>query len=105
MGGLGLNLTSANKGPVTASSQLGTWLSLAGAVVIFDPMWNPTCDLQAQDRAFRLGQQHFVTVYRLLSEGSLEESIYKRQVYKCSVCIACAYSVVCNAGSRGRILG
>jgi SNF2 family DNA or RNA helicase len=63
-GGLGLNLTAANK------------------VVVFDPCWNPAQDLQAQDRAFRLGQQRHVAVYRLIALGTLEENIYERQVYK-----------------------
>ncbi|KAJ3029664.1 UNVERIFIED_CONTAM: hypothetical protein HDU68_011471 [Siphonaria sp. JEL0065] len=63
-GGVGLNLTSAN------------------VVVIFDPNWNPSHDLQAQDRAFRIGQQRDVSVYRLIAAGSLEEVIYGRQVYK-----------------------
>ncbi|KZV81484.1 hypothetical protein EXIGLDRAFT_628433 [Exidia glandulosa HHB12029] len=63
-GGTGLNLTSANK------------------AVIFDPNWNPAHDMQAMDRAYRFGQQRDVEVFRLLSEGTLEENIYQRQVYK-----------------------
>ncbi|KAF9074477.1 P-loop containing nucleoside triphosphate hydrolase protein [Rhodocollybia butyracea] len=63
-GGTGLNLTGANK------------------VVIFDPHWNPAHDLQAMDRAYRIGQTKNVTVYRLLGAGSLEELIYACQVYK-----------------------
>ncbi|KMT02398.1 hypothetical protein BVRB_9g205110 isoform A [Beta vulgaris subsp. vulgaris] len=63
-GGLGLNLVSANR------------------VVIFDPNWNPSHDLQAQDRSFRLGQKRHVTVFRLIAAGSLEELVYTRQVYK-----------------------
>ncbi|XP_010475003.1 PREDICTED: switch 2-like [Camelina sativa] len=63
-GGLGLNLVSANR------------------VVIFDPNWNPSHDLQAQDRSFRYGQKRHVVVFRLLSAGSLEELVYTRQVYK-----------------------
>ncbi|KAF8591758.1 hypothetical protein K439DRAFT_1644098 [Ramaria rubella] len=63
-GGVGLNLVAANK------------------VVIFDPSWNPANDLQAQDRAFRFGQRRDVSVYRFLGAGSLEELIYKRQIYK-----------------------
>ncbi|XP_041475305.1 DNA excision repair protein ERCC-6-like 2 [Lytechinus variegatus] len=63
-GGIGLNLTGAN------------------VVVIFDPNWNPTHDLQAQDRAYRIGQHRDVKVYRLISRGSIEENMYLRQVYK-----------------------
>lgn len=63
-GGLGLNLVSANR------------------VVIFDPNWNPSHDLQAQDRSFRLGQKRHVVVFRLIAAGSLEELVYTRQVYK-----------------------
>lgn len=63
-GGLGLNLVSANR------------------VVIFDPNWNPSYDLQAQDRSFRLGQKRHVVVFRLIAAGSLEELVYTRQVYK-----------------------
>jgi SNF2 family DNA or RNA helicase len=63
-GGLGLNITSANK------------------VVIFDPHWNPSYDLQAQDRAYRIGQVRDVDVFRLVSAGTIEEIIYARQIYK-----------------------
>ncbi|XP_013393762.1 DNA excision repair protein ERCC-6-like 2 isoform X1 [Lingula anatina] len=63
-GGLGLNLTGAN------------------VVVIYDPNWNPTYDLQAQDRAYRIGQRRDVKVYRLISQGTIEENIYLRQIYK-----------------------
>ncbi|XP_044166630.1 DNA excision repair protein ERCC-6-like 2 isoform X4 [Acropora millepora] len=63
-GGLGLNFTGAN------------------VVVIFDPDWNPSSDLQAQDRAYRIGQRRDVRVYRLISSGTIEEMIYLRQVYK-----------------------
>ncbi|XP_005110541.2 DNA excision repair protein ERCC-6-like 2 [Aplysia californica] len=63
-GGLGLNLTGANR------------------VVIFDPNWNPSHDLQAQDRAYRIGQTRDVKVYRLVSAGTIEENVYLRQVYK-----------------------
>jgi hypothetical protein len=63
-GGLGLNITSANK------------------VVIVDPNWNPAYDLQAQDRAYRLGQTRDVEVFRLISAGTIEEVVYARQIYK-----------------------
>lgn len=63
-GGVGLNITSANK------------------VVIFDPNWNPSYDLQAQDRAYRIGQLRNVEVYRLVSAGTVEEIVYARQIYK-----------------------
>jgi len=63
-GGVGLNITSANK------------------VVIVDPNWNPAYDLQAQDRAFRIGQLRDVEVFRLVSAGTIEEIVYARQIYK-----------------------
>lgn len=63
-GGVGLNITSANK------------------VVIIDPHWNPSYDLQAQDRAYRIGQTRDVEVFRLISLGTVEEIVYARQIYK-----------------------
>ncbi len=63
-GGVGLNITSANK------------------VVVVDPNWNPAYDLQAQDRAYRIGQTRDVEVFRLISQGTLEEIVYARQIYK-----------------------
>ncbi|KAK1835459.1 P-loop containing nucleoside triphosphate hydrolase protein [Podospora conica] len=63
-GGVGLNITSANK------------------VVIFDPHWNPAYDQQAQDRAYRIGQIRDVDVFRLISAGTIEETVYARQIYK-----------------------
>ncbi|KAJ5386239.1 DNA excision repair protein ERCC-6-like 2 [Penicillium cosmopolitanum] len=63
-GGVGLNITSANK------------------VVVVDPNWNPAYDLQAQDRAYRIGQQRDVEVFRLVSAGTIEEIVYARQIYK-----------------------
>jgi SNF2 family DNA or RNA helicase len=63
-GGVGLNITSANK------------------VVIMDPNWNPSYDLQAQDRAYRIGQVRDVEVFRLVSAGTIEEIVYARQIYK-----------------------
>lgn len=59
VGGLGLNLTGAD------------------TVVLFDHDWNPMNDLQAMDRAHRLGQARVVNVYRLLARGTLEEKILK----------------------------
>lgn len=63
-GGVGLNITSANK------------------VVVVDPNWNPSYDLQAQDRAYRIGQTRDVEVFRLVSVGTVEEIVYARQIYK-----------------------
>jgi hypothetical protein len=50
--------------------------------VIVDPNWNPAYDLQAQDRAYRLGQTRDVEVFRLISAGTIEEVVYARQIYK-----------------------
>nr|XP_016846479.1 PREDICTED: DNA excision repair protein ERCC-6-like 2 isoform X2 [Anolis carolinensis] len=63
-GGLGLNFVGAN------------------IVILFDPTWNPANDLQAIDRAYRIGQCRDVKVFRLISLGTVEEMMYLRQVYK-----------------------
>ncbi|XP_036999013.2 DNA excision repair protein ERCC-6 isoform X3 [Artibeus jamaicensis] len=64
VGGLGVNLTGANR------------------VIIYDPDWNPSTDTQARERAWRIGQKKRVTVYRLLTAGTIEEKIYHRQIFK-----------------------
>jgi len=63
-GGLGINLTSAD------------------TVIFYDSDWNPTIDSQAMDRAHRLGQKRQVTVYRLITRGTIEERIRKRALQK-----------------------
>ncbi|KAK3498903.1 SNF2 family N-terminal domain-containing protein [Neurospora hispaniola] len=63
-GGLGINLTSAD------------------TVIFYDSDWNPTIDSQAMDRAHRLGQTKQVTVYRLITKGTIEERIRKRAMQK-----------------------
>ena len=63
-GGLGLNLTAAN------------------TVIIFDSDWNPMMDLQAQDRAHRIGQRSDVSVFRLITYSPVEEKILSRATEK-----------------------
>ena len=62
----------------------GTGLNLTGAdtVIFYDHDWNPANDRQAQDRAYRIGQTKPVTVYRLISKGTIEEKILERQILK-----------------------
>jgi SNF2 family DNA or RNA helicase len=62
----------------------GTGLNLTGAdtVIFYDHDWNPANDQQAQDRAYRIGQQRTVNVYRLICKGTLEEKILRRQAQK-----------------------
>ncbi|XP_051776021.1 uncharacterized protein LOC114667096 [Erpetoichthys calabaricus] len=67
VGGVGLNLTAANR------------------VVIFDPSWNPATDAQAIDRVYRIGQEKNVIVYRLITCGTVEEKVFRRQVFKNSL--------------------
>ncbi len=54
-------------------------------MVIFDPDWNPMTDVQARERAWRIGQTKPVTVYRMISTGTVEEAIYRRQVDRINV--------------------
>lgn len=64
VGGLGVNLTGASR------------------VIIYDPDWNPSTDVQARERAWRLGQKKEVIIFRLMTAGTIEEKIYHRQIYK-----------------------
>jgi len=64
VGGLGINLVGANR------------------VVLFDPDWNPSTDAQARERAWRIGQKKDVTVYRLITSGTIEEKMFHRQIFK-----------------------
>lgn len=64
IGGLGLNLTGAD------------------TVIFVEHDWNPCKDLQAMDRAHRIGQQRMVNVYRLITADSIEERIMSLQVFK-----------------------
>ncbi|OBZ68412.1 ISWI chromatin-remodeling complex ATPase ISW2 [Grifola frondosa] len=63
-GGLGINLTSAD------------------IVVLYDSDWNPQADLQAMDRAHRIGQTKQVYVFRFITEGSVEERMLERAAQK-----------------------
>eukprot|EP00996_Jenningsia_fusiforme_P001629 NODE_24_length_4384_cov_21.877278_g21_i0.p1 GENE.NODE_24_length_4384_cov_21.877278_g21_i0~~NODE_24_length_4384_cov_21.877278_g21_i0.p1 ORF type:complete len:1300 (-),score=249.74 NODE_24_length_4384_cov_21.877278_g21_i0:485-4309(-) len=62
----------------------GVGLTLTGAdrVIILDPCWNPSTDNQAIDRAHRLGQTAQVVVYRMVTCGTVEEKMYRRQIFK-----------------------
>ncbi|VDP78612.1 unnamed protein product [Schistosoma mattheei] len=64
VGGLGLNLTGAD------------------TVIFVEHDWNPSKDLQAMDRAHRIGQRRTVNVYRLITEDSIEEQIMNLQAFK-----------------------
>ena len=61
---------------------LGLTLTAADRVIIVDPAWNPSVDNQSVDRAYRIGQRQDVVVYRLITCGTVEEKIYKKQVFK-----------------------
>ncbi|MET3130995.1 hypothetical protein AAKU55_001253 [Oxalobacteraceae bacterium GrIS 1.11] len=60
-GGVGLNLTAAD------------------TVIHYDPWWNPAAENQATDRAWRIGQDKPVFVYKLIAKGTLEEKIQEMQ--------------------------
>ncbi len=66
-GGAGLNLTAAD------------------TVIHFDPWWNPAAEAQASDRAYRIGQDKPVFVYKLIARGSVEEKIQQLQQSKASL--------------------
>ena len=63
-GGVGLNLTDAD------------------TVIHYDPWWNPAAENQATDRAYRIGQEKAVFVYKLITENTVEEKILAMQARK-----------------------
>ncbi|QIR14122.1 DEAD/DEAH box helicase [Shewanella aestuarii] len=63
-GGTGLNLTAAD------------------TVIHYDPWWNPAAERQATDRAYRIGQENPVFVYKLIAQGTVEEKIQAMQQHK-----------------------
>jgi TATA-binding protein-associated factor len=67
VGGLGLNLTGAD------------------TVIFVEHDWNPSADLQAMDRAHRIGQKRVVNVYRLITKNTLEEKIMGLQKFKTNI--------------------
>mmetsp|Transcript_20123 Transcript_20123/g.59983 ORF Transcript_20123/g.59983 Transcript_20123/m.59983 type:complete len:858 (-) Transcript_20123:45-2618(-) len=62
----------------TRAGGLGINLATADIVVLYDSDWNPQVDLQAMDRAHRIGQTKPVTVFRFVTEGTVEEKIVER---------------------------
>ncbi|PBC26249.1 ATP-dependent helicase brm [Apis cerana cerana] len=66
----------------TRAGGLGLNLQAADTVIIFDSDWNPHQDLQAQDRAHRIGQKNEVRVLRLMTVNSVEERILAAARYK-----------------------
>ncbi|KAK9235186.1 SNF2 family N-terminal domain-containing protein [Lipomyces kononenkoae] len=62
----------------TRAGGLGLNLQTADTVIIYDTDWNPHQDLQAQDRAHRIGQTKEVRIFRLITEDSVEEMILER---------------------------
>src|SRR5437763_12304487 len=69
----------------TRAGGLGLNLQTADTVVIFDSDWNPHQDLQAQDRAHRIGQTNEVRILRLICQKSIEETILARAQYKLDI--------------------
>ncbi|GAK64485.1 chromatin remodelling complex ATPase chain [Moesziomyces antarcticus] len=66
----------------TRAGGLGINLTTADIVVLFDSDWNPQADLQAMDRAHRIGQTKQVYVFRFVTENAIEERILERAAQK-----------------------
>lgn len=69
----------------TRAGGLGLNLQTADTVIIFDTDWNPHQDLQAQDRAHRIGQKNEVRILRLITNDSVEEVILERAHEKLNI--------------------
>ena len=66
----------------TRAGGQGLNLQSADSVIIFDLDWNPAMDIQAEDRAHRIGQQREVRVYRLVTKTSIEKEILNKAAFK-----------------------
>ena len=66
----------------TRAGGLGINLTTADTVVIYDSDWNPQMDLQAMDRAHRIGQTKEVSVFRFCTDGSVEEKVIEKAYKK-----------------------
>ena len=66
----------------TRSGGFGINLTGADTVIFYDSDWNPAVDAQAQDRCHRIGQTKEVNIYRLISEDTIEENIWKKALQK-----------------------
>ena len=66
----------------TRAGGLGINLATADTVILFDSDWNPQVDLQAQDRAHRIGQTKTVRIFRFIMENTVEERIVERAEMK-----------------------
>ncbi|XP_048400125.1 probable global transcription activator SNF2L1 isoform X3 [Stegostoma tigrinum] len=66
----------------TRAGGLGINLATADVVILYDSDWNPQVDLQAMDRAHRIGQKKTVRVFRLITDNTVEERIVERAEMK-----------------------
>lgn len=66
----------------TRAGGLGINLATADTVIIYDSDWNPQMDLQAMDRAHRIGQKKEVQVFRFCTDGSVEEKVIEKAYKK-----------------------
>jgi ATP-dependent helicase STH1/SNF2 len=69
----------------TRAGGVGLNLQVADTVIIFDSDWNPQMDMQAMDRAHRIGQQSEVRVFRMITNTQIEEEIFSRAKAKKNV--------------------
>jgi superfamily II DNA or RNA helicase len=79
-GGVGLNLTAAD------------------TVILYDPWWNPAVEQQAIDRAYRIGQDKPVFVYKLLASGTVEDKMLEMQARKAGLADSLLSGVASDAG-------
>ena len=61
---------------------VGLTLTAADTVILYDPWWNPAVEQQAIDRAYRIGQDKPVFVYKLLADGTVEDKMLELQARK-----------------------
>lgn len=94
----------------TRAGGLGINLTAADIVVLYDSDWNPQADLQAMDRAHRIGQTKQVVAFRFVTEKAIEEKVLERAAQKLRldqlvIQQGRAQQQVKNAASKDELLG
>ena len=88
----------------TRAGGLGINLQTADTVILYDSDWNPQADLQAQDRAHRIGQKKPVSIFRLVTEDTVEVKVIERAQQKLKLDVTLGIQMVLTPDFKDEII-